>query len=221
VNQRRLQSQFLLNPTTFISVLSSRIFLTLPTSLRANVTTASSRSVLIDFSGTNALVIAGTTVCAAPSHEHIVGVPAFEDHDPVLDLCPTCLAAKMKKRAPGHKSMMKATASYQGLSVDFAFTGQALKENLALLLAKDSMAKPALLMLKTTSLAPSTALSTTPKVLPSTGSANGSSAICPLSRTSTFTSIKVVNSATTQRFMHHSRCSPLDGPLRTQFPDFV
>jgi hypothetical protein len=62
------------------------------------------------------------------AHNHITGVPAFKHHDPVLDLCPTCLASKLKKRAPGHQSTMKATAPWHGLSIDFAFTGQASKD---------------------------------------------------------------------------------------------
>jgi hypothetical protein len=63
------------------------------------------------------------------AHKHIIGVPQFKHHDPVLDQCPTCLAAKLKKRAPGHKSTMKATSPAQGLSIDFAFTGQASKDS--------------------------------------------------------------------------------------------
>jgi hypothetical protein len=67
--------------------------------------------------------------CLYHAHKHAKGVPAFKHHDPVLDLCPTCLAAKMKKRAPGHTTTMKATSSpWQGLSIDFAFTGQASKD---------------------------------------------------------------------------------------------
>lgn len=62
------------------------------------------------------------------AHNHILGVPSFKHHDPVLEQCPTCLAAKMKKRAPGHASTMKATTPWQGLSIDFAFTGQASKD---------------------------------------------------------------------------------------------
>jgi hypothetical protein len=57
-----------------------------------------------------------------------VGVPIFKHQDPVLDQCPTYLAAKLKKRAPGHVSTMKATTPWQGLSIDFAFTGQASKD---------------------------------------------------------------------------------------------
>jgi hypothetical protein len=62
------------------------------------------------------------------AHKHIIGVPAFKHHDPVLNQCPTCLAAKLKKRAPGHASTMKVTSPYQGLSIDFAFAGQASKD---------------------------------------------------------------------------------------------
>ena len=62
------------------------------------------------------------------AHKHALGVPAFKHQDPILDTCPTCLAAKMKKRAPGHSSTMKATVPWQGLSIDFAFTGQASKD---------------------------------------------------------------------------------------------
>ena len=62
------------------------------------------------------------------AHKHVFGVPAFKHQDPVLDTCPTCLAAKMKKGAPDHSSTMKATSLWQGLSIDFAFTGQASKD---------------------------------------------------------------------------------------------
>jgi hypothetical protein len=63
------------------------------------------------------------------AHKSITGVPEFKHHDPVLDQCPTCLAAKLKKRAPGHHSTKKATAAWQGFSIDFAFTGQASKNS--------------------------------------------------------------------------------------------
>jgi hypothetical protein len=61
------------------------------------------------------------------AHKHIDGVPSFKRADPILDSCPTCIAAKLKKSSPGHHSTRKATIPWQGISVDFAFTGQRSK----------------------------------------------------------------------------------------------
>jgi hypothetical protein len=62
------------------------------------------------------------------AHRHITGVPAFKHTDPVLDQCPVCLPAKLKKRAAGNDTTRTATVPFQGLSIDFAFTGQKSKD---------------------------------------------------------------------------------------------
>jgi hypothetical protein len=61
------------------------------------------------------------------AHKHITGVPKFAHRDPVLEQCPTCLAAKLRKQAAGHNTTRRATVPFQGLSIDFAFTGQESK----------------------------------------------------------------------------------------------
>jgi hypothetical protein len=58
------------------------------------------------------------------AHQHIDGIPEFKRIDPILDSCPTCLASKMKKSAAGSNSTRKATTPWQGILIDFAFTGQ-------------------------------------------------------------------------------------------------
>jgi hypothetical protein len=58
------------------------------------------------------------------AHKHITGVPKFAHRDPVLEQCPTCLATKLCKQAAGHNPTHPATVPFQGLSIDFAFTGQ-------------------------------------------------------------------------------------------------
>ena len=63
------------------------------------------------------------------AHAHIDGVPEFKHHEGVLDQCPACIQGKMKKRAAGHVSTKKATRPWQGLSIDFAFTGQRSKNS--------------------------------------------------------------------------------------------
>jgi hypothetical protein len=63
------------------------------------------------------------------AHEHIDGVPSFKHTEPVLDQCPTCLPSKLKKRPPSHATTRKATIPWQGLSIDFAFTGQQSKDS--------------------------------------------------------------------------------------------
>ena len=43
--------------------------------------------------------------------------------DRVLDLCPTCICAKQTKTAAGKNSTRTAEQPYQGLSIDFSFSG--------------------------------------------------------------------------------------------------
>jgi hypothetical protein len=59
------------------------------------------------------------------AHRYIDGVPKFAHHDPVLDLCPTCIRAKQTKSPAGPHSTRTATVPFQGLSIDFSFTGTA------------------------------------------------------------------------------------------------
>ena len=58
------------------------------------------------------------------AHKHITGVPKFAHCNPMLEQCPTCLAAKLCKQAAGHNTTRRATVPFQVLSIDFGFTGQ-------------------------------------------------------------------------------------------------
>ena len=51
------------------------------------------------------------------------GVPRFQKNIPTSASCPTCIASKMKKRAPGKSITLIATLPHQGLSIDFGFVG--------------------------------------------------------------------------------------------------
>ncbi|MCE2995760.1 MAG: hypothetical protein LW863_09190 [Flammeovirgaceae bacterium] len=57
------------------------------------------------------------------AHKYVDGVPRFTHMDPVFDTCPTCIQAKQKKEPAGPNSTMKATLPFQGLSMDFSFSG--------------------------------------------------------------------------------------------------
>ena len=60
----------------------------------------------------------------ANAHKFVDGVPQFlGKHDDILDSCPVCIEAKLTKRGPGDGTTRVATQPYQGLSVDFAFSG--------------------------------------------------------------------------------------------------
>eukprot|EP00980_Cylindrotheca_fusiformis_P004427 scaffold946_cov73-Cylindrotheca_fusiformis.AAC.2 len=61
------------------------------------------------------------------SHKFIDGVPKFKHKDNILEKCPTCIRAKLKKQPAGPNSTRVATQPYQGLSVDFSFAGMKLK----------------------------------------------------------------------------------------------
>jgi hypothetical protein len=57
------------------------------------------------------------------AHKHVKGVPRFHHMDPVLDRCPTCIRAKQTKEPAGPNTTRTATQPYQGLSIDFSFSG--------------------------------------------------------------------------------------------------
>ena len=57
------------------------------------------------------------------AHKFIDGVPQFKHHDPVLDKCPVCIRSKQTKEPAGINSTRKATRPFQGLSIDFSFSG--------------------------------------------------------------------------------------------------
>jgi GAG-pre-integrase domain len=62
------------------------------------------------------------------AHKHVKGVPQFQHEHPVLDKCPTCIQAKQTKEPAGPHTTRTATAPYQGLSVDFSFSGVKSKD---------------------------------------------------------------------------------------------
>ena len=62
------------------------------------------------------------------AHKFITGVPKFDRQTTVLDQCPTCIRAKQTKTPAGPHSTRIATQPYQGLSIDFCFTGVASKD---------------------------------------------------------------------------------------------
>ena len=57
------------------------------------------------------------------AHEHVDGVPHFPHMDRILDICPTCVRSKQKKEPAGPNTTRTATQPYQGLSIDFSFSG--------------------------------------------------------------------------------------------------
>ena len=57
------------------------------------------------------------------AHKFIEGVPKFSRQSSVLDQCPTCIRAKQTKESPGKHTTRVATQPYQGLSIDFSFSG--------------------------------------------------------------------------------------------------
>ena len=61
------------------------------------------------------------------AHKHIDGVPKFSKITTVLDQCPTCIQSKQTKTAPGRNTTQVATQPYQGLSIDFSFSGMSSK----------------------------------------------------------------------------------------------
>jgi len=57
------------------------------------------------------------------AHQHADGVPQFPHMDRVLDICPTCIHSKQTKNAAGGNTTRTAEQPYQGLSIDFSFSG--------------------------------------------------------------------------------------------------
>ena len=57
------------------------------------------------------------------AHKFVDGVPKFQHEDNILDSCPTCILAKPRKTSCGHNSTRSATRPWQGLSIDFSFSG--------------------------------------------------------------------------------------------------
>ena len=57
------------------------------------------------------------------AHKSIDGVPKFDRVTSVLDECPVCIQAKQTKEPAGNKTTKVATVPYQGLSIDFSFSG--------------------------------------------------------------------------------------------------
>ena len=63
------------------------------------------------------------------AHKHIDGVPKFKHMDPILDTCPTCIQAKQTKEPAGPNTTRVAVYPFQGLSVDFSFSGMKSKND--------------------------------------------------------------------------------------------
>ena len=63
------------------------------------------------------------------AHKHIDGVPQFKHMDPILETCPTCIQAKQTKEAAGPNTTRVAVYPFQGLSVDFSFSGMKSKND--------------------------------------------------------------------------------------------
>ena len=63
------------------------------------------------------------------AHKFVKGVPQFHHEHPVLDVCPTCIQAKQTKAPPSGDTTMTATQPYQGLSIDFSFSGTRSKDD--------------------------------------------------------------------------------------------
>ena len=62
------------------------------------------------------------------AHKYVKGVPEFAHEHPVLDKCPTCIQAKQTKEPAGDHTTRTATVPYQGLPIDFSFSGVKSKD---------------------------------------------------------------------------------------------
>ena len=62
------------------------------------------------------------------AHKWVDGVPKFVVESAILSTCPTCVQAKQTKTPAGPNSTRTATRPYQGLSIDFSFSGLASKD---------------------------------------------------------------------------------------------
>ena len=62
------------------------------------------------------------------AHKFVKGVPKFAANaGPILCSCPTCIQAKQTKNAAGPNTTRTAQRPYQGLSIDFSFSGMKSK----------------------------------------------------------------------------------------------
>ena len=57
------------------------------------------------------------------AHKFVDGVPKFKHFDPILEKCPTCIRSKQTKEPAGPNTTRRATRPFQGLSIDFGFSG--------------------------------------------------------------------------------------------------
>ena len=64
----------------------------------------------------------------AQAHRHIEGVPKLTKCDTVLHSCPTCIQAKLTKSSAGPNATRTASRPYQGLLIDFSFSGVQSKD---------------------------------------------------------------------------------------------
>ena len=64
------------------------------------------------------------------AHKNVDGVPKFANQDKhsAIDQCPTCIQAKQTNTAAGPNSTKVATCPYQGLYIDFSFSGMSSKD---------------------------------------------------------------------------------------------
>ena len=62
------------------------------------------------------------------AHRFVDGVPRFKHEHPILDNCPTCIQAKQTKSSATDEPTITAKQPYQGLSVDFMFSGTKSKD---------------------------------------------------------------------------------------------
>ena len=63
------------------------------------------------------------------AHKHVRGVPRFAHMHAVLDRCPTCMQSKQTKEPAGTNTTRTATTPYQGMSIDFSFSGTKSKDD--------------------------------------------------------------------------------------------
>ena len=63
------------------------------------------------------------------AHKFVNGVPQFRYEVPVLSECPTCIQAKQTKSLAGPNTTMSAKQPFQGLSLDFMFSGMKSKND--------------------------------------------------------------------------------------------
>ena len=62
------------------------------------------------------------------AHKFIDGIPKFKHNDPILDKCPTCIQSKQTKTPAGPNTTRTAEHPFQGLSIDFSFSGTKSKD---------------------------------------------------------------------------------------------